>query len=155
MVLCGHILYVVFSLTTKFRLCARGRQWSGIWHFHWWTASIKPRLLFSPWKLCFLRTSSILRIIRWRFTPYLCYHGSRSTRPTASCWPRATWLSTSTSSWKVRVIYVIMKGTCNYVIMNGTCIKMPVWPFIHPLDWWRLMNYFLNANKLMKLIMLT
>jgi len=24
-----------------------GRQWCGIIHYHWWTASIKPRLLFS------------------------------------------------------------------------------------------------------------
>jgi len=33
-----------------------GRQWCGILHYHWWTASIKPRLLFSP---CFLRTLTI------------------------------------------------------------------------------------------------
>jgi len=31
----------------EFRLCARGRQWCSINHNHWWTASIKPRLLFS------------------------------------------------------------------------------------------------------------
>ena len=30
----------------EFRSCARGRQWCGICHYHWWTASIKPRLLF-------------------------------------------------------------------------------------------------------------
>ena len=31
----------------EFRSCARVRQWCGISHYHWWTASIKPRLLFS------------------------------------------------------------------------------------------------------------
>ena len=33
-------------LKMKFRSCARGRQWCGIIHHYWWTASIKPRLLF-------------------------------------------------------------------------------------------------------------
>jgi len=31
----------------EFRSCARGRQWCSTLHYHWWTASIKPRLLFS------------------------------------------------------------------------------------------------------------
>ena len=31
----------------EFRSCARGRQWCGIIYYYWWTASIKPRLLFS------------------------------------------------------------------------------------------------------------
>jgi len=31
----------------EFCSCARGRQCGGIIHYHWWTASIKPRLLFS------------------------------------------------------------------------------------------------------------
>ena len=31
----------------EFCSCARGRQWCGIIHYRWWTASIKPRLLFS------------------------------------------------------------------------------------------------------------
>jgi len=44
----------------EFRSCARGRQWCCIFHFHWWTASIKPRLLFSHaglvfWGLPFLQ----------------------------------------------------------------------------------------------------
>ena len=34
-------------LKMEFRSCARGRQWCGIIHYYWWTASIKPRLLFS------------------------------------------------------------------------------------------------------------
>ena len=34
-------------LKMDFRLCARGRQWCCIIHYYWWTASIKPRLLFS------------------------------------------------------------------------------------------------------------
>jgi len=31
----------------EFCSCVRGRQWRGIIHYYWWTASIKPRLLFS------------------------------------------------------------------------------------------------------------
>ena len=34
-------------LKKEFRSCTRERQWSGIIHYLWWTASIKPRLLFS------------------------------------------------------------------------------------------------------------
>ena len=55
--LCSHIflvlrdhgvyMYVCLHLKMEFRLCARGRQWCGIIHYYGWTASIKPRLLFS------------------------------------------------------------------------------------------------------------
>ena len=38
-VCCSH-------LKMEFCSCARGRQWCGIIQYHWWTASIKPRLLF-------------------------------------------------------------------------------------------------------------
>ena len=34
-------------LKMEFCSCARGRQWCGIIHYFCWTASIKPRLLFS------------------------------------------------------------------------------------------------------------
>ena len=34
-------------LFTFDRSCAMWRQWCCIFHYHWWTASIKPRLLFS------------------------------------------------------------------------------------------------------------
>jgi len=34
-------------LKMEFRSCARVRPWCGIIHYHWWTASIKPKLLFS------------------------------------------------------------------------------------------------------------
>ena len=34
-------------LKMEFRSYAKGRQWCGIIHYYWWTASIKPRLLFS------------------------------------------------------------------------------------------------------------
>ena len=41
--------------------CARGRQWCGIIHYYWWTASIKPRLLFSRagYASCGLSLSSV------------------------------------------------------------------------------------------------
>jgi len=42
-------------------------------HFHCWTASINPRLLFSPCKLCFLRTFPFLRLIEhWLCRWYHC-----------------------------------------------------------------------------------
>ena len=42
---CVHVCCL--HLKMEFRSCARGRQWCGIIHYYWWTASIKPRLLFS------------------------------------------------------------------------------------------------------------
>jgi len=55
-------LTVCLHLKMEFRSCARERQWLGIFHYHWWTASIKPRLLFShsglvSWGLPFLQFS--------------------------------------------------------------------------------------------------
>jgi len=52
--------FIKVLLKMEFRSCARGRQWCGIFHYHWWTASIKPRLLFShsglvSWGLPFLQ----------------------------------------------------------------------------------------------------
>jgi len=40
-----HACYL--HLKIEFRSCATGRQWCGIIHYYWLTASIKPRLLFS------------------------------------------------------------------------------------------------------------
>ena len=54
-------LTVSIHLKMEFRSCARGCQWCGIFHYHWWTASIKLRLLFShsglnvSWGLPFLQ----------------------------------------------------------------------------------------------------
>jgi len=45
----------------EFRSCARGRQWCGIIHYLWWTASIKPRLLFS--RACFPRAFPFISLI--------------------------------------------------------------------------------------------
>jgi len=59
LVLRDHWLYVCLQLKMEFRSCARGRQWCSIFRYHWWTASIKPRLQFShsdlvSWGLPFL-----------------------------------------------------------------------------------------------------
>jgi len=43
----GSCIVCCLHLKMEFRSCARGRQWCGIIHYYWWTASIKPRLLFS------------------------------------------------------------------------------------------------------------
>ena len=45
-----------------------GRQWCGTFHYHWWTASIKPRLLFShsglvSWWLPFLQFDTIIHTL--------------------------------------------------------------------------------------------
>ena len=69
-------LTVCLHLKMEFRSCARGRQWCGIFHYHWWTASIKPRLLFShsglvSWGLPFLQfIISLLTYIsvKWRLS---------------------------------------------------------------------------------------
>jgi len=60
LVLGDHWLYVCLHLKMEFLSCIRGRQWCDIFHYHWWTASIKPRLLFShsglvSWGLPFLQ----------------------------------------------------------------------------------------------------
>jgi len=48
LVLWDHVLGVCLHLKVEFCSCARGLQWSGTFHFHWWTAaSIKLTLLFS------------------------------------------------------------------------------------------------------------
>jgi len=43
-----------FTFEKRLPLMQIGRQWYGIFHYQWWTTSIKPRLLFPPCKLCFL-----------------------------------------------------------------------------------------------------
>jgi len=43
----------------EFCSCASGCQWCGIIHYHWWTASIKPRLLFSSYASWRLSLSSV------------------------------------------------------------------------------------------------
>ena len=44
----NHGLYMLFTFkNTVSYICAMRHQWSGIFHFHPWSDSIKPRLLFS------------------------------------------------------------------------------------------------------------
>ena len=43
------------------------RYWSGIFQLHWWTVSIKQRLLILLCGLCFFRTSPLLRLISCAF----------------------------------------------------------------------------------------
>jgi len=71
--------WIVFCLhfEIEFRSCTMRRQWCGIlhshgvFHNHWWTASFKPRLLFSssestngrgPLIFCILKTLNFLTI---------------------------------------------------------------------------------------------
>ena len=64
-------------LKMEFCSCASGRQWCGIIHYYWWTASIKPRLLFSragyaSWGLSL---SSVFLLLRTLFAAFnLQYH---------------------------------------------------------------------------------
>ena len=66
------ISWIVFCLHFKieFRLCASGRQGSGIFYLHWRTASIKPKLLFCLCEQCFLRTFLLLRLKVFYFEKY-------------------------------------------------------------------------------------
>ena len=59
----GIMHCMFFTFEKEFRSCARWSQRSDIFHFHWWTASMRPRLLFSPWKLCFLGKFPVSQII--------------------------------------------------------------------------------------------
>jgi len=43
--LCSYIFLVL--RVNEFHSCAMRRQWCGIFHNHWWSDSIKPRLLFT------------------------------------------------------------------------------------------------------------
>ena len=61
----------------EFRSCARGRQWCGIFHYHWWTASIKPKLPFShsglvSWGLPFLQFCVVLQLLQIANDQYCC-----------------------------------------------------------------------------------
>jgi len=47
----GIINCMLFALEHRVPLMRWGRQWSGIFHFHWWTASIK-RNAFTEWCSC-------------------------------------------------------------------------------------------------------
>jgi len=92
-VLRDHWLYVCLHLKIEFRSCARGRQWCAIFYCHRWTASIKPRLLFShsglvSWGLPFLQFN----------TPYFplghfasrFFYPPRAILPHCTCVPCAT-----------------------------------------------------------------
>ena len=57
LVLKDYWLYVVYIWKQEFGSCAMSFQWCSIFHCHWLTASIKPRLLFLPCRLYFLVTS--------------------------------------------------------------------------------------------------
>jgi len=43
----GVYMYVVYIRKWSFAHALGGSQWCGIIHYYWWTASIKPKLLFS------------------------------------------------------------------------------------------------------------
>jgi len=53
-----HVLYLL--TVEKNPLMCWWRQWCGIFHYYWWTASIKPRLLCSSYRLRFLRAFPFL-----------------------------------------------------------------------------------------------
>jgi len=55
-------------LKMEFCSCARGRQLCGIIHYYWWTASIKPRLLFSRagYASWWLSLSSVYFFLNWQ-----------------------------------------------------------------------------------------
>jgi len=53
---------MLFTIKNIVPLMPYGRQWWGIFHYHWWTTTIKPRVLFSPCKRCFLKTFIFFQI---------------------------------------------------------------------------------------------
>jgi len=74
--LCWSVHVCCLHLKIEFCSCARGRQWCGIIHYHWWTASIKPRLLFSragyaSWGLSLSSVSVIIFGLRFAFFTHI------------------------------------------------------------------------------------
>jgi len=59
----GSWIVCCLHLKIEFRSCARGRPWCGIFHWNWCTASIKLKLLFFPYMLCFLRAFPFISLI--------------------------------------------------------------------------------------------
>jgi len=64
---CIIVIFFLLSGIMDCNLCCLHLQniapkWCGLFHNHWWTASIKSRLLFSQCRLCFLG-AFFLRII--------------------------------------------------------------------------------------------
>jgi len=78
---------MLFTFKMEFRLCARGRQWCGIIHHHWWTASIKPRLLFSragyaSWGISLIHVHSMIPEDQKNITTQWCSTGRTFTAAT-------------------------------------------------------------------------
>jgi len=44
----ASLIWCCLGLEINLSSCARGHQWCGIFHCHWWTPTIKLRLLFFP-----------------------------------------------------------------------------------------------------------
>jgi len=63
-------IHILYGLTLKWNIQASNSlkvatfQWCGIFHYHCWTASIKPRLRFSPCRLCFPRIFTLFPQIK-------------------------------------------------------------------------------------------
>jgi len=59
--LCSYIFLVLFNFEKKIPPMRQGRQWCNMFHYHWWLASIKPRMLFFSCRICFLRANPFLK----------------------------------------------------------------------------------------------
>jgi len=122
LVLRDHWLYVCLHLKMEFRSCARGRQWCGIFHYHWWTASIKPRLLFShsglvSWGLLFLQF-----VISLCCKPYICDRLAPLPRMADRNWQKLVeklWKGGNFVKMQVRVIKL---ARCPTLLMLNKCM---------------------------------
>jgi len=134
-------------LKMEFCSCARGRQWCGIIHYHWWTASIKPRLLFSragyaSWGLSlssvslltsFLLCVSLNNVVVFVYTSKsVCRGSANKNKPQPLNLLTSRWLNGHVMSSKTSHRVHVYQGwhlsaTCN----NKMCFRL--W-----LLWWRL-----------------
>ena len=69
----GIIAGLLLTFESSFMLMRRVRQWCSIFHFHWWTASIKSRLLLSSYRLCFLKTHFFSDFVFYLFSVRVCF----------------------------------------------------------------------------------
>jgi len=77
----GSMGCICLHLKIAFRSCTRGRQWCGIFHYFWWTASIKQRLLFSLWRLSATWGLSLFSVVpSFKCFQSYCCHKSTITK---------------------------------------------------------------------------
>ena len=106
--------YMVFTFEKK--SSAHALVGGGIFHYRWWTVSIKPRLLFSPCRLCFQRTSfsSDCLLIRrlWIHLKIICNSNKCNVVQLLSCL-KTQWIETHKNG-------MFLSFFCHFIYFNAS-----------------------------------